>query len=111
MKSRPPWPSTGAKASGARLTAERARRDAAAGGGGRWGCFEVDAEGGDVGGAVGDGSPVAAEGGWRAVEDGGVSGILSRQGPVPVRQRAFVAAFFLDGFSVEQDEVRMKGEE
>lgn len=91
------------------VVTKRARVDAAAAG--RWGGFEVDAEGGDVGGAVGDGFPVAAEGGRGAIEDGGVPWILPREGPVPVRQRAFVTAFFLEGFFVEPDEVTVEGEE
>ena len=85
------------------------RVDAAAAGAGRDG--EVEAEGGDVGGAVGDGSAVAAHGGWGAVEDGGLAGVLPGEGPVPVGLGAGVAAFFLERFLVEPGEVAVEVEE
>lgn len=47
--------------------------------------------------AIWDEDAVAAEGGWRAVEDGVCVDILPGEGPVPVGESAFEVAFFAEG--------------
>lgn len=71
---------------------------------------EVDAEGGEVGGGVvGDEVAVSAHGGFGAVEDGALGGVLPAEGPVPVGLGAFVPALVTKGLFVEVDVVAVEG--
>ena len=84
------------------------RVDAAATGG--RGEDNVEPEGCDVEGSVGDREAVTAHGRGGTVEDGGVTGITVREGPVPIWLRACIATFFLESLFVEPDVVAVPEE-
>lgn len=63
-----------------------------------------------VGGVRRDGAAVAAHRVGRPVEDGGLGGVLPREGPVPVGLGTLVAALVPQGLLVEPDELAVEGE-